>query len=139
LDDSATAQRISQQMVLANADIVASSHTCLPALREFEHSNTASHIVINNGSAGMPCFADTQFGIVTRIALRSAAEVGIEALYGAAQQDVFVEAIALEFDYNAWRDEFLSLWPSGSAAHQSYFSRIERGTNFSVQQALGAR
>jgi hypothetical protein len=137
LDDPISAQRVLRQMSAANADIVASSHTCLPALRSLVAADARSYTVVNNGAAGMPCFNNTQFGIVTRIAAAPAARAGIEALYGFEQRGVFVEAIALKFDFEAWRAEFLAMWPPGSAAHRSYFSRIESGATFSVRQALG--
>jgi hypothetical protein len=137
LDDPALSQRVSGQMAAANADIVASSHTCLPALRLLGAPGRGVRTVANNGAAGMPCFSNSQFGIVTRIAASPAARSGIEALYGVEQSGVFVEAIALQFNFVAWRDAFLAIWPAASAAHRSYFSRIERGTNFSVRQALG--
>ncbi len=122
----------------AQADIVASSHTCLPALRTHVHNN-AQKTIINNGAAGMPSFRDTRFGVVTRIARSSAAAVGVAPLYGIRHDDVWIEAIALHFDFDAWRAHFLSMWPQGSAAHESYFSRIEHGVGFTHKQALGIR
>jgi hypothetical protein len=141
LDQPSDVQFALTAMRAARADIVASSHTCLPALRHFANDSTsgAMRTVVNNGAAGMPCFTDTQHGVVTRIARAPAADVGIEALYGVAHENVWIEAIALHFDFNAWRDQFLRVWPAGSAAHQSYFSRISHGPRFTVAQALGAR
>jgi hypothetical protein len=48
----------------AKVDIFASTHTCLPAFRRFDGG-----VVANNGAAGMPNFADSRYGLVTRIAL----------------------------------------------------------------------
>jgi predicted phosphodiesterase len=121
----------------ANADIVASSHTCLPALRSLAQ-DVKPRAVVNNGSAGMPCFTDSRFGVVTRIGRESAVSIGLTPLYGLQQGDVWIEAIALEFDFDAWRTQFLSIWPTGSAAHRSYFSRIENGVDFSAAQACAA-
>ncbi len=136
LDDPKHAQWAAQSMREANADIVASSHTCLPALRRISIDDQA-RTVVNNGAAGMPCFAQTRFGIVTRIATEPASAIGLKSLYGERHADVWVEAIALRFDFDAWRTQFLALWPEGSSAHRSYFPRIEHGTNFTVSQALG--
>lgn len=124
-----------QAMRSANADIVASSHTCLPALRQL--GSQSEKTVVNNGAAGMPCFAGQRSGVVTRIAREPAAAIGVDALYGVPQGDVFVEAIALNFDFTAWRTHFLQMWPESSAAHRSYLSRIEHGVNFSINRALG--
>jgi hypothetical protein len=136
--DSPDAQNwVTNAMGQADADIVASSHTCLPALRHFT-SKSVTRTIINNGAAGMPCFSDTHFGVVTRIASTPAASVGHIALYGAKHADVWVEALALEFNFDAWRSYFLSMWPAGTAAHQSYFARIENGVNFSPVQALAS-
>ncbi len=120
----------------ANADIVASSHTCLPALRSLQDGSDFRSIV-NNGSAGMPCFANTRFGVVTRIARLASTSSEANVLYRSHHHDVVIEAIALEFDFDAWRAHFLALWPRGTAAHDSYFSRIVNGTNFTFEEALG--
>lgn len=125
-------------MRAANADIVASSHTCLPALRQWPRNGSSrTRTVVNNGAAGMPCVENTRHGIVTRIGTTSAASNGLAAIYGVKQGDVWVEALALNFEFDAWREHFLSMWPAGSAGHQSYFSRIENGVGFSIDQALG--
>jgi hypothetical protein len=128
---------LEQAMSDAVANIVASSHTCLPTLRTFVHER-AKRTVINNGSAGMPCFANTRFGIATRIANTPASSVGLNALYGTQQNDVWIQALAIDFDFAAWRSHFLRIWPDGSAANRSYFSRIENGVEFDIEQALGA-
>lgn len=124
-------------LAAADATIVASSHTCLPALRQWMRADDVARSVINNGAAGMPCFSDCRFGIVSRIGVAPAASVGLPALYGVEQGGVWIEALPLHFDFAAWRAAFVDLWPAGSAAHESYFERIERGVNFSVAAALG--
>jgi hypothetical protein len=135
LDSPDAENWVQNAMSAADADIVASSHTCLPALRQFV-SKSALRTVVNNGAAGMPCFSGTQFGVVTRISRTSAESVGHTALYGVKHADLWVEALALEFELDTWRTHFLSMWPDGTAAHQSYFARIESGVNFSPAQAL---
>jgi hypothetical protein len=135
LDQPNSAQRAKDAMVDANADIAASSHTCLPALRTL--AGARQHVIVNNGAAGLPCFSETRYGIVTRISHEPAASANLASLYGVRCDELFIEAIALEFDFDAWRARFLSLWPAGSAAHESYFTRIESGVNFSFDQALG--
>lgn len=107
----------------ARVDVFASSHTCLPALREF-----AGGVVANNGAAGMPNFAATRFGLLTRIATRPF--TGPEKIYGVARAGAFVEALRIDYDHEAWRRRFLRSWPAGSAAHDSYFRRIADGPRF---------
>ena len=104
-------------------DVFASSHTCLPALREF-----AGGVVANNGAAGMPNIAATRFGLLTRISTRPFA--GPEKVSGAARAGAFVESLSVEYDHEAWTRRFLRSWPAGSAAHESYFRRIADGPRF---------
>jgi hypothetical protein len=100
----------------------ASSHTCLPVLKEFP----GGRAVVNNGAAGMPNFRGERYGIATRISTRPARD----PLYGARCGAVHVEAIALAYDAAAWEKRFLELWPEGSHAHASYVERIRRGPDF---------
>src|SRR5262245_60277290 len=53
----------------AQVDVFASSHTCLPIYQRLEVQGTPK-IIANNGAAGLPNFADTQYGVLTRIATR---------------------------------------------------------------------
>jgi hypothetical protein len=108
----------------AQVDIFASTHTCLPALRRFDFG-PVSGVVANNGAAGMPNFAGTRFGLVTRIGTRPFA--GREKLEGASIRGVHVEALKVEYDHGRWMRRFLASWPAGSSAHDSYFRRIMDG------------
>lgn len=107
----------------AQVDVFASTHTCLAAMRAFAFE-AGPALVANNGAAGLPNFAGTGFGMVTRIASTPAP---IEPLYGATVAGVRVEALALHLDQALWRQRFLASWPEGSAAHASYFRRIAEG------------
>jgi hypothetical protein len=91
--------------------------------------------VANNGAAGMPNFAGTRYGLVTRISTRPRAD----ALYRMALGDVHVEAIRLRFDNEPWMRRFLGAWPSGSAAHVSYFRRMSEGPRFTPADAAPRR
>lgn len=102
--------------------VFASSHTCLPVLKEF----AGARAVINNGAAGMPNFRGEPYGIATRISVRPHGD----ALYGTQCAGLFVAAIALRYDTDAWERRFLELWPAGSDAHRSYFLRIISGPAF---------
>ncbi|HYC36794.1 MAG TPA: hypothetical protein VEC19_10250 [Usitatibacter sp.] len=113
----------------ARVDIFASTHTCLPAMRRIEHG-AGSGLVANNGAAGMPNFAGTRFGLVTRIGTRP-----LEArarLYGAHIGGVFVEAVRLDYDHARWLARFERDWPAGSAAYRAYHRRIVEGPRFAL-------
>ena len=112
----------------ANARIFASSHTCLPVLQAFPQGR----IIVNNGAAGMPNFHGAPCGIATRISVSP----GASPLYGLKAAGLYVEAIALHYDADAWRRRFLAQWPPGSDAHRSYYDRIVSGPRYSVGQAL---
>jgi len=112
----------------ADVQVFASSHTCLPVCEPVAPNLT----VINNGAAGMPNFAGTQFGIVTRISHHPAPT---DRLYGIEQSGMHVDALALRYDANAWRQHFLATWPAGSDAHTSYFDRIEHGPAYLPETA----
>jgi len=114
----------------ANARIFASSHSCLPVMQEF----AGGRVIANNGSAGMPNFRGTSFGLVTRISVRASAG----ALYGARAAHLFVEAVPLDYDAQAWRQRFLAQWPAGSVAHASYYERICDGPRYRAEQARAA-
>jgi hypothetical protein len=113
----------------AGVQIFASSHTCLPVLQRF----SGDRFVVNNGAAGMPNFAATRFGIATRISARRG-----RAVYAEKAGDVFVEAVALEYDSAAWERRFLEQWPAGSDAHVSYYSRIVNGPRYALPGAKRA-
>ena len=122
--------------VFANAgvDIFASSHTCLPALRTLEYDGTR-RAVINNGAAGMPNFAATHFGVVTRISIRRCPQT--IRLYGTRIGNVHIDAVKLHYDHPLFVRQFLSNWPAGSPAHESYYSRIIDGPAHTLELALG--
>ena len=89
-------------------------------------------VVVNNGAAGMPNFAGTEYGLATRISLTPHPR----ALYQLRFGPLCVEAIPINYDAPAWRDAFLAQWPKGSDAHASYFSRIAQGPRYRLADAL---
>ncbi|MCB1802233.1 MAG: hypothetical protein KDI82_11145 [Gammaproteobacteria bacterium] len=119
---------LGDRFAAARVDLFASSHTCLPVCRQLAQG----HVVINNGSAGMPNFSGTHFGVVTRIATRPSPH---EALYGLVHGGVHIDALPVRYDQAAWLDAFLACWPPGSPAHVSYFERMRNGPDHSVRQA----
>lgn len=112
----------------ARARVIASSHTCLPVLQSFG----AAGALVNNGSAGMPNFRGTRFGLASRISVRAARR----PLYGLRIGRLHVDALALDYDDAAWQRRFLAQWPPGSDAYLSYHGRIVRGPDYALAQAL---
>jgi hypothetical protein len=135
LDRPAHARWIESAFRDAAVDVFASTHTCLPALRRFAWDR-GEGLVINNGAAGMPNFAGTRHGVVTRIALRPLG--GDDVLYSKKVAGAHVEAVALRYDHDRWVQRFLRQWPAGSPAHASYFRRIADGPGFELARAAAA-
>lgn len=115
----------------SHIDVFASTHTCLAALRDFRLA-AGRVTVINNGAAGMPNFAGTRVGLVTRIGRSPAPH---ETLYGIVRDDVHIDAIPLTYDHARFLQRFLARWPAGSAAHISYFARILSGPDYELARA----
>ena len=112
----------------AGVRVFASSHTCLPVLQEVRGGG----LIANNGAAGMPNFRGTRYGLATRISVRAS----VKSLYSRQDQDIFVEAVKLDYDHAAWERCFLAQWPAGSEAHRSYYERIAHGPRYGLDQAL---
>lgn len=115
----------------ANADVIASSHSCLPLMREFA-TPRGSGIVVNNGAAGMPNFTGSQFGVITRIGVTPARET---AVYGARIGKIYVDALAVRYEACNWDEQFAANWPNGSPAYISYYKRIAHGPSYTIGEA----
>jgi hypothetical protein len=112
-------------------DVFASTHTCEAALRDFTLPPRRL-TVVNNGAAGMPNFAGTRFGVITRIATTLPPH---RPLYGLARNGVRIDALPVAYDHEAFAARFLRRWPHGSTAYESYWARIDRGPEFTLAQA----
>ncbi len=137
LADPAMETAVAASLRSAQVDVFASSHTCLPVLRRF-NVDGRMQAIINNGAAGMPNFAGTRFGIISRIATTPAPDrmpVLHDATWQISGHRIYVAAIAIEYDFAAWRTRFLSDWEIGSPAYESYFRRIENGPVYFPHQA----
>ena len=132
LDDAAEHAWRGAAFAAAAVDMFASSHTCLPAARRYDHQG--EKLVFNNGAAGMPNARDTRFGILTRIGVQASPHA---TLYGERLRGAHVDALAIRYDHAAWRRCFLENWPAGSAAWLSYFERISCGPAFDLADAAG--
>jgi hypothetical protein len=118
----------------ADVTAFASSHTCLAHARDFTVDGR-QRLVINNGAAGLPNFAGSTFGLVTRISVDPA--VPAESLYGISIGGVRYDALPVRFDQEAWVARFLANWPPGSPAYEAYFNRIVKGPDFEIGDANG--
>jgi hypothetical protein len=139
LDDPAHQRWVASMFREARVDVFASTHTCAPALRCFEHNDASgvdgdsSGVVVNNGAAGMPNFAGTRHGLITRIGARPFG--GPERLYGIESRGASIEALRLPYDHDRWVERFLASWQAGSPAHASYFRRIVEGPRITQGEA----
>jgi len=126
-------ERAQALLAATGMDLLACTHTCLPAMQAFDTPRGRS-LVVNNGAAGMPNFRGTRFGLATRIA----AEPSGEALYGTRLGAGVVEAVAVPYDHDAWLARFDRVWPEDSPASLSYRRRIVSGPAYDLDQALRA-
>jgi hypothetical protein len=137
LDDDAQRLRLAHAFELGAVDGFACSHTCAPALACIGTPG-GERFVINNGAAGMANFADSTFGVITRVATRALpATLQPRRLYGLHERGVWIDALAVPFDAAAWLARFDAIWPAGSDAALSYRARLARGPAFTVDAALG--
>ncbi len=118
----------------AQVDVFASTHTCLAALRDIAVPG-GRLTVVNNGAAGMPNFRDQRRGVITRIAASPSPHA---PLYGLQHGGIHIDALAVDYDSEAFLARFLKRWPPDSPAYQSYYRRIVAGPDYSLAQARPA-
>lgn len=118
------------------ADVTAflSTHTCLAHARDYEVDGRR-RLIANNGAAGLPNFANSSFGLITRIAADRATAPG--SLYGTTVGGLRFDALPVAYDQARWIGRFLASWPKGSPAYAAYFNRIVAGPDFDVASAVG--
>lgn len=110
-----------------NIDILATSHTCLPALLRINNK-----IIINNGAAGMANVKGESFGLISRIGNKPHSQ----AIISEKIDDVYVELVKVDFSLLDFLEWFDKVWPKGTAANVSYRSRITNGTDLEVDDIL---
>lgn len=121
----------------AGVDAFACSHTCLPVFQALGRgSDGVPGWVLNNGAAGMPNFEADRAGLLTRVALSPFPGDGRRFGIVTGAGSVHVDAIAIEFDAEAWFGRFIRQWPEGSDAHRSYCERMTRGPAYRLQDAV---
>ncbi len=131
LDKADNQSQIMAAFSEAEVDIFASSHTCLPVLRQFKLAR-GDGVVANNGAAGLPNFRGQCAGLLTRISVHASPHV---PLYGMKLNEIRIDALPIEYDQADWQHLFLSSWPVGTDAHTSYFGRIANGPDYVQSQA----
>ena len=134
LDDPRALPWLQSAFEEAEVDLFASTHTCLPAMRQFPLGPRGGWVV-NNGAAGMPNFRGDLSGLCTRIACTPSPH---PVLHETRIADAFVALLRVRFDVDRWRSDFLAQWPPGSPAWSSYFARITLGPEFTPHRALAA-
>jgi hypothetical protein len=127
-----TAAQVDKWFRRADVTVLASTHTGLPYAQDFTVAGR-QRLVINNGSAGMGNFAGGTHGVITR--LSSDPPPPRDSLYGITVGGLRCDAVPVSFDAERWRARFLADWPPGTPAHESYFTRITRGTPLQLDQA----
>ena len=139
LDDAHALPWLQTAFAQANVDLFASTHTCVPAMRQFalvDKTRNEHGWVFNNGATGMPNFSSDLSGLCTRIALTPSPH---ETVHEVQIAGAYVSLLPVRFDEARWHAEFLQQWPQGSAAWLSYWPRITLGPTFSPQQAQPLR
>jgi len=112
----------------SGADVIVSTHTCLPVL--WSGMVSERHCVVaNNGSAGMGNLLRDPRGLITRIGLASPVD---EPVVGLERQGLSVSLLPVAYDVDSWLAQFDRLWPAGSAAAVSYRDRIVGGTSITA-------
>jgi hypothetical protein len=116
----------------ADVTVLASTHTGLPYAQDVTDGRRP-RLVVNNGAAGLPNFADTAYGVMTR--LSSNPQPAADSLYGIAIGALRCDAVPVAFDLDWWKARFLAQWPPGSPGRDRYRTRITRGTHLRLHQA----
>ncbi|TBW53753.1 hypothetical protein EZI54_14755 [Marinobacter halodurans] len=116
------------------ADVIASTHTCLPAVwQRALDGGLGPRAVINNGAAGMGnLWGDTR-GLITRIAPAQRSSPATPLLQ-VTQGGLTLSLLPVAFSLDDWLQRFLSWWPDGTDANLSYHRRILSGTDLRPDQ-----
>lgn len=125
-------EELSSAFRTTNTQIIACTHTCLPAYCQLVVDGNECAL-LNNGAAGMPNFKNSCYGLATRISVEPRAPAS--ALFGFSVGDLRCDAVALTYDHQAWLGRFLSVWPKGSSGYIGYSDRLCQGPEFNLEEA----
>jgi hypothetical protein len=131
LADAEARRQLAALYRTSTIDVFASTHTCLAALCDTPGPDRLT--VINNGAAGMPNFFGTRFGVITRIATEPSPH---RPVYGLKRDGIFIEALAVHYDTDAFLRDFTARWPKGSPASLSYLRRILHGPGHTIDSTV---
>lgn len=127
LQDIMRQDEIDRFMVANGLDAFVTTHTCAPVALTL-----ARGAMINNGAAGLPNFAGERFGLCIRIA-RTSAE---DWLFGTELDGLFIQAVPVRYDHDAYLSWFDALWDETSPAAVSYRDRIMNGPDDHLRDSL---
>ncbi len=133
-EEAIDSARVAALFDAAGVRVFASSHTCLPVGETFQTAG-GTCALFNNGAAGMPNFAGTEHGLITRMSTR-AAPSALGALYGTVIDGVHLDSVPLHYDQTAWLAQFDRVWPAGSPAALSYRPRMAQGPDYRQARAM---
>lgn len=108
-------------------DVFTTTHTCAPAAIRL-----ARGVVVNNGAAGLPNFKGEDFGLCIRIASTPLQD----SLFEYELDGLFVQAVPVRYNNEAYIEWFDDLWAPTSAAAISYRSRILDGPEDRIKDSL---
>lgn len=118
LQDVLRQDELDRFMAASDLDVFTTTHTCAPAALTL-----ARGAFINNGAAGLPNFKGQHYGLLVRISYTPAED----ALFGCTQEGLFIQAVPVRYDHDAYLTWFDSLWDELSPAAISYRERIVEG------------
>lgn len=127
LQDVLRQDELDRWMAANDVDVFTTTHTCAPAALAL-----ARGLVINNGAAGLPNFTGQHFGLAVRVATTPHPD----ALFGAERDGLYVEAVPVRYDHDAFLTWFDDLWPAASPAAVSYRARIVEGSDDYLEDSL---
>lgn len=130
--DGVAAEHIGKWFDAARVVAFACTHTGLPYMQDFPLAS-GDRLIANNGAAGLPNFAGTRFGLLTRITHLE--EAPRDGLYGTVIDGVRFDALPIRYDVDAWSQRFARTWPTGSVGSRTYGRRIESGPDFCPERA----
>jgi hypothetical protein len=127
LSEPARQQQLDNWLAENTVRVLATSHSCAAVALNLVHG-----ALINNGAAGLPNFAGSHYGLISRIATTPHPA----ALYRCQRDGLFIEALPLNYDHAAFLADFDRQWPDHSPAAKSYRSRILGNTTDRPEAAL---
>jgi hypothetical protein len=115
-----------------NISLLCCTHTGLPYAQD-HHDGGRSCLVVNNGCAGLPNFADRHHGVLTRLSINP--EPPADSLYGLDIGGLRFDALPVAYDHRRWIIDFERIWPAGSAGSVGYHGRVTDGTWLTIDHA----